>query len=471
MSTIASSEHVLNSSEGWTKTTKDVNSVVLKGVLAKPHPAFYVALAIAASCALMGGLAWLLQIIYGMGLSGLNSPVYWGVYITNFVFWVGIGHAGTLISAILFLFRAKWRNSINRSAEAMTVFAVLTAGLFPLIHVGRVYLAAYWMAPLPNTNNLWVNFRSPLIWDVVAISTYLTVSLLFWYMGLVPDLAAIRDRTQGLRRFVYGILSFGWTGTLKQWHHYEMGYALLAALATPLVLSVHSIVSWDFAMSIQPGWHTTIFPPYFVAGAILSGCAMVYTLVVPVRKMFGLEELIKKQHLEACLKLTLLTSSIVAYAYAIEFFVAWYSGAFYEWSIFKLRAYGPYSFYFWVMVFCNCVFPLLFWSKRVRNCIPVSMVICVLINVGMWFERYNIIISSLVEDFVPGSWGHYQPSLTEIAITVGSFGWFFMWFLIFVKFFPFVSMSEIKLIMPGQKSQPQSAQLKLSSASTPPAGS
>lgn len=445
------------SGEAWTKTTRDVNSMVVRGVLAKPHPSFYLALFIAAGCALMGGLAWLLQIIYGMGLSGLNSPVYWGVYITNFVFWVGIGHAGTLISAILFLFRAKWRNSINRSAEAMTVFAVLTAGLFPLIHVGRVYLAAYWMAPLPNTNNLWVNFRSPLIWDVVAISTYLTVSLLFWYMGLVPDLAAIRDRTKGLRRLVYGVLSFGWTGTLKQWHHYEVGYALLAALATPLVLSVHSIVSWDFAMSIQPGWHTTIFPPYFVAGAILSGCAMVYTLVVPVRKMFGLEELIRAQHLEACLKLTLLTSTIVAYAYAIEFFVAWYSGAFYEWSIFKLRAYGPYSFYFWVMVFCNCVFPLLFWSKRVRRCIPVCMVICVLINVGMWFERYNIIISSLVEDFVPGSWGHYQPSLTEIAITVGSFGWFFMWFLIFVKFFPFVSMSELKLIMPGQKSSSQPA--------------
>ena len=424
-----------------------VNSTVLKGVLASPDKSYYLALAISFGFALLGAIAWLAQIILGMGLSGLSSPVYWGVYITNFVFWVGIGHAGTLISAILFLFRAKWRNSINRSAEAMTVFAVMTAGLFPLIHVGRVYLAAYWMAPIPNTNNLWVNFRSPLIWDVFAISTYLTVSLLFWYMGLVPDLASLRDRTKGLRKVVYGVLSFGWTGSLKQWHHYEVGYALLAALATPLVLSVHSIVSWDFAMSIQPGWHTTIFPPYFVAGAILSGCAMVYTLVVPIRKMFGLEMLIKKDHLDACLKLVLLTSSIVGYAYAVEFFVAWYSGAFYEWSIFKLRAYGNYSFYFWVMVFCNCIFPLLLWSKKIRYNIKISMIICVLINVGMWFERYNIIISSLVEDFVPGSWGHYQPSLTEFAITIGSFGWFFMWFLIFVKFFPFVSLSELKLIL------------------------
>ena len=431
----------------WDKTVSDVNDGILAAT-GKPHPMYYGALGLSLTCLLIGIVAWALQITYGMGLSGLNSPVYWGTYITNFVFWVGIGHAGTLISAILFLFRAKWRNSVNRSAEAMTVFAVITAGLFPLIHVGRVWLAAYWMAPLPNTNNLWVNFRSPLIWDVFAISTYLTVSLLFWYMGLVPDIASMRDRVKGFKRLVFGFMSFGWTGTLRQWHHYEAGYGFLAALATPLVLSVHSIVSWDFAMSVQPGWHTTIFPPYFVAGAILSGCAMVYTLVLPFRTMFRLEGFIRKEHLEALIKLTLLTSTIVFYAYGIEFFIDWYSGNEYEWTIFKKRAVGPYAFYFWVMVFCNCFFPLAFWSKKVRNNQTICFIICVLVNVGMWFERYNIIVSSLVEDFLPGSWGHYEPSLTELAITIGSFGWFFTWLLIFCRFFPFVSMSELKLIMP-----------------------
>ncbi len=431
----------------WETTISDVNDGILVN-LEKPSPAYWVALAAAFSLVVLGIVFWARQVTIGMGVTYLNSPVYWGVYITDFVFWVGIGHAGTLISAILFLFRAKWRNTINRSAEAMTIFAVISAGLFPLIHVGRLWLAPYWMAPLPNTNNLWVNFRSPLIWDIFAISTYLTVSLLFWYMGLVPDLASIRDRTRGIKRLVYGFMSFGWRGTAKQWWHYEAGYGFLAALATPLVLSVHSVVSWDFAMSLQPGWHTTIFPPYFVAGAILSGCAMVYNLVVPIRWMFKLEKFILAEHLESCIKLTLLTSTIVFYAYGIEFFVAWYSGNPYEWALFEKRATGPYAFYFWVMTFCNCLFPLLFWSKRVRNSIPISWVICVLVNVGMWFERYNIIVSSLVEDFLPSSWGHYEPSPTDIFITWGSFGWFFFWFLIFCKFFPIVSLSEIKLIMP-----------------------
>ncbi len=431
----------------WTKSMADVNRDILVN-LQSPHPSYYVALSISILLVLIGiaTLAW--QTSYGMGWAGITSPVYWGVYIVDFVFWVGIGHAGTLISAILFLFRAQWRNSVNRFAEAMTIFAVLSAGLFPLIHVGRIWVAAYWMFPIPNTNNMWINMRSPLVWDVFAISTYLTVSLLFWYMGLVPDLASIRDRVRGLRRFVYGIMSFGWRGTAKQWHHYEAGYGFLAALATPLVLSVHSVVSWDFAMALQPGWHTTIFPPYFVAGAILSGCAMVFTLIIPVRFMFRLEEYIKKEHLDACLKLTLLTSTIVFYAYAIEFFIAWYSGNPYEWAIFEKRAAGPYAFYFWTMVFCNCIFPLAFWSKKLRENLALSFVICILINVGMWFERYNIILSSLVEDFIPGSWGHFQPGIAEILITFGSFGWFFMWFLIFCKFFPVVSMSEIKLIMP-----------------------
>ena len=421
-------------SVAWDKKISDVNDGILIGV-DYPQRSYYFALALSVICLVIGAVVWGWQIAVGMGVSGLNSPVYWGVYITNFVFWVGIGHAGTLISAILFLFRAKWRNSINRSAEAMTVFAVITAGLFPLIHVGRIWYAAYWMAPLPNTNNLWVNFRSPLIWDVFAISTYLTVSLLFWYMGLVPDLASMRDRVKGYKRVLFSFMSFGWTGSLRQWHHYERGYGFLAALATPLVLSVHSIVSWDFAMSAQPGWHTTIFPPYFVAGAILSGCAMVYTLVLPLRTMFKMEGFIRKEHLEALIKLTLLTSTIVFYAYGVEFFIAWYSGNEYEWAIFKNRAVGPYCFYFWVMVFCNCIFPLAFWSKKIRYNQTACFIICVLVNVGMWFERYNIIVSSLVEDFLPGSWGHYEPSWAEIAITFGSFGWFFTWFFIFCRFF------------------------------------
>jgi molybdopterin-containing oxidoreductase family membrane subunit len=425
-----------------------VNDQVLVGTTGTPQRSYYVALAISVFCMLVGAGSWAYMIINGMGVTGLNSPVYWGVLITNFVFWVGIGHAGTLISAILFLFRAKWRNSINRSAEAMTVFAVITAGLFPLIHVGRVWFAAYWMVPLPNTTNLWVNFRSPLVWDVFAISTYLTVSLLFWYMGLVPDIASMRDRVTGYKRALFAFMSFGWRGTLRQWHHYEVGYGFLAALATPLVLSVHSIVSWDFAMSMQPGWHTTIFPPYFVAGAILSGCAMVYSLVLPLRHMFCLEQVIKADHLESLIKLTLLTSTIVSYAYGIEFFVAWYSGNEFEWAIFQKRAAGPYAFYFWVMVFCNCIFPMVFWSKKVRNNQTICFIVCLLVNVGMWFERYNIIVSSLVEDFIPANWGHYEPRLIEILLTVGSFGWFFTWLLIFCRFFPLVSMSEVKLIMP-----------------------
>jgi molybdopterin-containing oxidoreductase family membrane subunit len=435
------------SEQKWTKSVSDVNNGILAN-LAAPHPMYYVAWVSSIIALLVGAACWVYLVAEGMGVTALNNPVFWAVLITDFVFWVGIGHAGTLISAILFLFRAKWRNTVNRSAEAMTVFAVITAGLFPLIHVGRLWFAAYWMVPLPNTNNLWVNFRSPLVWDVFAISTYLTISVLFWYMGMVPDLASIRDRVKGFKRLVYGLMCFGWRGTAKQWHHYETGYGFLAALATPLVLSVHSVVSWDFAMSIQPGWHTTIFPPYFVAGAILSGCAMVYTLLIPIRKMFRLEEFITKEHLEACVKLTLLTSSIVFYAYAVEFFVAWYSGNVYEWALFEKRATGPYSFYFWTMVSCNCIFPLLWWSKRLRNNVTVSFIIAVLVNVGMWFERYNIIVSSIIEDFLPGSWGHYQPAWIEIGITLGSFGWFFFWFFIFCKFFPIVSMSELKLIMP-----------------------
>jgi Ni/Fe-hydrogenase subunit HybB-like protein len=431
----------------WSKTISDVNREILVN-LEKPHPMFYVVFFFALTLFLAGVVFVGLHTTYGLGLWKFAPPLYWAVDITNFVFWVGIGHAGTLISAILFLFRAKWRNTVNRSAEAMTIFAVMCAAVFPLIHMGRMWVGSYWALPLPNTNNMWINFRSPLVWDVFAISTYFTVSLLFWYMGLVPDLASIRDRTKGIKRLVYGIMSFGWRGTARQWWHYEAGYGFLAALATPLVLSVHSVVSWDFAMSIQPGWHTTIFPPYFVAGAILSGCAMVYNLLIVVRYMFKLEKFILEEHLDACLRLTLLTSTIVFYAYGIEFFVAWYSGNPYEWAVFEKRAVGPYAFYFWTMVFCNCIFPMAFWLKKARNNIALAWVICVLINVGMWFERYNIIVSSLVEDFVPSAWGHFEPGLWEIVITTASFGMFFVFFLIFCRFFPIISLSEIKLIMP-----------------------
>jgi Ni/Fe-hydrogenase subunit HybB-like protein len=437
----------LNPEPKWERTISDVNDEVLSNIK-RPHPVYWLGLALSAICLLIGVVMVVSTMIVGLGLWGANTPVYWATDITNFVFWVGIGHAGTLISAILFLFRAKWRNTINRAAEAMTIFAVITAALYVLTHTGRQWIAPLWLFPIPNTNNLWVNLRSPLMWDVFAVNTYLTVSLLFWYMGLVPDLATLRDRSTGFKRLIYGIMSLGWRGTAKQWHHYEAGYGFLAALATPLVLSVHSVVSWDFAMSIQPGWHTTIFPPYFVAGAILSGCAMVYTLIIPVRWMFRLEKFILEDHLEACVKLILLTSTIVFYAYAIEFFVAWYSGNAYEWAIFEKRAVGPYAFYFWVMVFCNCIFPLIFWSRRMRRSIPVVFVVSVLINVGMWFERYNIIVSSLVEDFLPGSWGVYQPTVVDMLYTLGGFGWFFFWFFIFCRFFPIISLSELKLIMP-----------------------
>ena len=431
----------------WEKTISDVNDEILIN-LERPRPVFYAVFAVAVAMLLTGVVFTALHITYGLGLWNFHPPVYWAVDITNFVWWVGIGHAGTLISAILFLFRAKWRNTINRSAEAMTIFAVICAAVFPLIHMGRLWLGAYWALPLPNTNNLWINFRSPLVWDVFAISTYFTTSLLFWYMGLVPDLAAIRDRTTGVKRLTYGIMSFGFRGSARQWWHYEAGYGFLAALATPLVLSVHSVVSWDFAMSLQPGWHTVIFPPYFVAGAILSGCAMVYNLVIPLRYMFKLEKFILPEHLDSLLRLTLLTSSVVFYAYTLEFFVAWYSGNPYEWALFAKRAAGPYSFYFWIMMFCNCLFPLGLWSKKVRSSIPVSFLICILINVGMWYERYNIIVSSLIEDFLPSSWGHFEPGIWEIVITLGSFGLFFTFFFVFCKFFPIISLSEIKLIMP-----------------------
>ncbi len=384
----------------------------------------------------------------GTGIWGINVPVGWGFAIINFVFWVGIGHAGTLISAILFLLRQRWRTSINRFAEAMTIFAVICAGVFPAIHIGRVWVV-YYLFPLPNQMGMWPNFRSPLLWDVFAVGTYFTVSLLFWYTGLVPDLATLRDRAKNrTRKIVFGILSLGWRGGNRQWKHYEMAYLLLAGLSTPLVLSVHSVVSTDFATSVLPGWHTTIFPPYFVAGAIFSGFAMVVTLAVIARKIFKLEHIITMRHLENMNKIILVTGLMVGFSYAMEFFMAWYSGNEYELFIFLNRAGGPYAWGYWIMITCNVVVPQVFWSKKLRTSIPVMFVVSILVNVGMWFERFVIVVSSLANDFLPSSWDYFVPTIYDIGMLVGSFGLFFTLFLLFVRFLPMVSMTEVKAVLP-----------------------
>lgn len=392
---------------------------------------------------LIGWLAW-----EGIGTWGLNVPVGWGWAIVNFVFWVGIGHAGTLISAILFLFRQKWRTSINRFAEAMTLFAVICALIFPGIHVGRIWVA-YWMLPLPNQMSMWPNFRSPLLWDIFAVGTYFTVSLLFWYTGLIPDLAAMRDRAKTkIRKFLFGIFSLGWRGGNRQWQNYEIAYLLLAGLSTPLVLSVHSVVSTDFATSVLPGWHTTIFPPYFVAGAIFSGFAMVNILAIIARKIYGLENFITINHLEKMNKIMLVTSMMVGYSYGCEFFIAWYGVNEYEGFAFINRAFGPYAWAYWTMITCNVMVPQLFWFKRLRTSIPVMFVAAILINVGMWFERFVIVVSSLSADFLPSSWDYYSPTFVDIGIFVGSFGLFFTLFLLFLRFIPMIAISEVKAVLP-----------------------
>ncbi|MCA9666284.1 MAG: polysulfide reductase NrfD [Myxococcales bacterium] len=384
----------------------------------------------------------------GTGIWGLNNPVSWGWAIVNFVFWVGIGHAGTLISAILFLLRQKWRTSINRFAEAMTIFAVMCALLFPTIHVGRVWLL-YYVFPLPNQMAMWPNFRSPLLWDVFAVTIYGTVSIVFWYTGLIPDLATLRDRAKTrVRRIVYGIFSLGWRGSARHWQHYEKAYGMLAGLATPLVLSVHSVVSFDFAVAQLPGWHTTIFPPYFVAGAIYSGFGMVITLMVIARKLFGLERIVTLRHFDNMAKITLLTGSIVGYAYSMEFFIAWYSGNPYETFTFINRAFGPYAWAYWIMVTCNVIVPQIFWFKKARTHMGVLFVVSILVNVGMWFERFVIVASSLSRDFLPSSWDYFSPTIWDIAAFVGSFGLFFFMFSLFVRFLPMVSMAEVKTVLP-----------------------
>jgi molybdopterin-containing oxidoreductase family membrane subunit len=392
---------------------------------------------------LIGYLIW-----EGIGIWGNSSPVFWAWDIVNFVFWVGIGHAGTLISAILYLFRQKWRTSINRYAEAMTIFAVICAALFPLIHMGRIWVG-YWMLPIPNQMQMWPNFRSPLLWDVFAVSTYFTVSLLFWYVGLVPDIATLRDRVKSkTAKVIYGMLALGWRGSMRHWLHYERAYLLLAGLATPLVLSVHSVVSFDFAAAQLPGWHTTIFPPYFVAGAIFGGFAMVQNLILPARKWLGLKDIVTIKHIENMNKIILVTGSMVGYAYMMEFFVAWYSGNEYESFTFINRAFGPYAWAYWTMVTCNVITPQLFWFKKLRTSITVSFIVAFFVNIGMWFERFVITVTSLNRDFLPSSWHYYSPRAFEPLFLLGSFGLFFTLFLLFIRFLPAIAIAEVKAVLP-----------------------
>ena len=388
-------------------------------------------------------------VFVGMGLQGISSPVGWGTDIITFVFWIGIGHAGTLISAILFLFRQKWRTAIARSAEAMTVFAVTVAGTFPILHTGRPWLA-YWLLPYPNQRGpLWVNFRSPLVWDVFAVTTYATVSLVFWYVGMVPDLATLRDRAKNFwRKKIYGALSLGWRGTARNWNHYEMVYMLLAGLSTPLVLSVHSIVSFDFAVSIIPGWHTTIFPPYFVAGAIFSGFGMVVTLMVILRKFIpNFKDYVTIHHMENMNKIIMATGLMVGYAYAAEFFIAWYGAHHYEQYAFLNRMFGPYWWSYWIMVTCNVVIPQLFWFKFFRTNIASMFIISIFVNIGMWYERFVIVVTSLHRDFLPSSWGMWHPTLYDWGALIGSFGMFFFIFLIYIRTLPAISIAEVKPVL------------------------
>jgi len=407
-------------------------------------------IAIGASSSLMlvmfGMIGWL--ILKGVGIWGNNVPVGWGFDITNFVFWVGIGHAGTLISAILFLLRQKWRTSINRFSEAMTLFAIICAGIWPAIHVGRIWIL-YWMFPLPNQMGMWPQFRSALMWDVFAVGTYFICSTLFWYVGMIPDLATLRDRAKTrARQVIFGLMAVGWRGGHRQWKHWELAYLILAGVSTPLVLSVHSIVSTDFATSILPGWHTTIFPPYFVAGAIFSGFAMVITLTIIARKIWGLENYITLNHFDKMAKIMLTTGLMVAYAYSMEFFIAWYSGNEYERFAFLNRAFGPYAWAYWIMISCNVIIPQLLWFKKLRLNLAVLFVISILVNVGMWFERFVIIVTSLHRDFLPSSWDYFKPTIFDIGTFVGSFGLFFTLFLIFLRFLPMISMSEVKAVLP-----------------------
>ena len=416
----------------------------------RPPLGWYVAFTLAVSWTVVFIVLIGYLIATGIGVWGNNIPVAWAFDITNFVFWIGIGHAGTLISAILFLLRQKWRTGINRAAEAMTIFAVMCAGIYPAIHVGRAWFV-YWLAPYPNQMSIWPNFRSPLLWDMFAVGTYFTVSLMFWYLGMIPDLATLRDRaTSRLRQIAYGTFALGWCGSARQWHVYERAYLLLAALATPLVLSVHSVVSADFAVAQLPGWHTTIFPPYFVAGAIFSGFAMVVTLMVPARAYFGLKELVTIRHLDNINRIILATGCMVAYSYGVEAFNAWYSGNIYEWETLLNRVWGPYGWGYGIMILGNVLAPQMFWLKSWRTTPWKMMIVALLVNLGMWMERFVIIVASLSRDFLPSSWHIYWPTWVDLCMLAGSFGLFLTLFLLFCRYLPMVAMAEVKQVLPQE---------------------
>ena len=435
------------------KTLHDVTTEICRPIENKPSMSWSIGFSISVIFLGLLGLTLFITEYVGIGTWGLNKSVQWGWDITNFVFWVGIGHAGTLISAILLLFRQKWRMSINRSAEAMTIFAVMCAAIFPFFHMGRLWVGIYWVFPLPNAfGSLWVNFHSPLLWDVFAISTYFSVSLVFWYLGLIPDIATVRDRAKTAgRKFWYNFFSMGWTGSVRTWNRYEVVSLILAGISTPLVLSVHTIVSMDFATSVVPGWHTTIFPPYFVAGAIFSGFGMVLTLLVIARKVMNYQDYITIGHLEAMCKVVMLTGTMVGLAYITEFFVAAYSGVEYEQYAFINRATGPYWWAYWSMMSCNLIAPQVFWFKWARTTPWFIFMLSVVVNVGMWFERFVIIVTSLHREYLPSGWVMYSPTRIEIGIFLGTFGLFFTCFFLFSKFLPVINMSELKAILKNRE--------------------
>ena len=441
-------EPLVDGNKDYHQVTEDIISPIEM----KPGRLWYIGFYISVALLLFGVYSIYREVTYGIGQWNLNKTIGWGWDITNFVWWVGIGHAGTLISAILLLFRQGWRTGVNRAAEAMTIFAVMCAGQFPIWHMGRVWMA-FFVLPYPNTRGpLWVNFNSPLLWDVFAISTYFTVSLLFWYSGLLPDFATVRDRAKTkFRKMMYGIAAFGWTGSTKHWQRFESLSLVLAGLSTPLVLSVHTIVSFDFATSVVPGWHTTIFPPYFVAGAIFSGFAMVQTLLIIVRKVLNLQDYITIGHIEAMNKVIVLTGSIVGIAYLTELFIAWYGQNPYELHAFfqnRGNIFSPYGWSYYLMMFCNVVSPQLFWSKKLRRNITVTFFMSIIVNIGMWYERFVIIVTSVYRDFLPSSWStYYSPSIYEIGFYLGTFGLFFTCFFFFAKYFPVIAVAEIKSIL------------------------
>jgi Ni/Fe-hydrogenase subunit HybB-like protein len=445
---------VIEPGHTFASVTDKISSLVLKR---RTPIAWFIGFAISFALAQVLLLTIAHLVTTGIGIWGNNVPVGWAFDIINFVWWIGIGHAGTLISAILLLLRQEWRTSINRFAEAMTLFAVACAGLFPLLHTGRPWLA-YWLFPYPNTMGMWPQFRSPLMWDVFAVSTYATVSALFWYVGLIPDLATLRDRAKSRGfQIVYGLLAMGWRGSARHWHRYETAYLLLAGLSTPLVLSVHTIVSFDFAVSQIPGWHATIFPPYFVAGAIYAGFAMVLTLTIPLRKFYGLEDFITMRHIRNMAKVMLATGLIVFYGYIMEAFFGWYSANQYEWYMIKNRMFGPYAIYYWLLIICNGVVPQLLWSKRVRHNLALVFIISIVVSIGMWLERFIIIVTSLHRDFLPSSWGMYAPTVWDWSMFLGTIGLFFSLMFLFIRFLPIISIFEMRTILPDAEVEEEAA--------------